>query len=582
MFSGSHEQGDPSEMGSEVQCNTQTHCTDWLPMERVQESDLHMKMEALVQDLSTALEESSRASSVRRRWGLRRRARSTGSLPAATNHKTQSDDSTSSVDPAFSRDRGMSSLHQSDSDDAGPTAGVHRQLTPFSLQARHVPLLHGNIESDSFNENFSPVHPSTRRKRKFKRMAVDVVDAGVDSAGAGHASLPVPLAAGKKKRSVRHVANCENRYGNLVCGKRKRSMRERSVDCSGERRGSRGGQVEGRRGAGHGRQLLRPPQPLTPALTGARAAAVADVPSTSRGVLGLPPMDVDGGLEVAQCDMVSSSSISSSESETGVCTNDEGREGDDEQSDWFGGEHGHGWWEDDEGPPGAVGGADDDDCGEEDPTFKAILCGSFEHLSEEAKESYRAHVRFLRQGINGCREIRGGRRRVRNERPGFSISTSANEKLSRFLQDPAQMELKLHPMKQQERDQLCQLATLYSLKMSTDPTLTCPVLTKTRNTMQAVRVEQVALGRFHPASRHHQHHLSDFKKRRKMPQPMELVGAGASPIPDSNIGNTMLRNMGWEPGKGLGAHSSGITEPVPAAIRPKYQGLGLGHACTSS
>lgn len=551
-------------------------------MERVQDSDLQMKMEALVQDLSTALEESSRTSSVRRRWGLRRRARSTGSLPAATNHKTQSDDSTSSVDPAFSRDRGMSSLHQSDSDDAGPTAGVHRQVTPFNLQARHVPLLHGNIESDSFNENFSPVHPSTRRKRKFKRMAVDVVDAGVDSAGAGRASLPVPLAAGKKKRSVRHVANCENRYGNLVCGKRKRSMRERSVDCSGERHGG-GGRAEGGRGSGsghgHGRQLLRPPQPLTRG----RAAAAADGPSTSQGALGLPLMDVDGGPEVAQCDMVSSSSISSSESEAGVCTNDEGREGDDEQSDWFGGEHGRGWWEDDEGPPGAVGGADDDDDDdEEDPTFKAILCGSFDHLSEEAKESYRAHVRFLRQGVNGCREIRGGRRRVRNERPGFSISTSANEKLSRFLQDPAQMELKLHPMKQQERDQLCQLATLYSLKMSTDPTLTCPVLTKTRNTMQAVRVEQVALGRLHPSSRHHQHHFSDFKKRRKMPQPMELVGAGASPIPDSNIGNTMLRNMGWEPGKGLGAHSSGITEPVPAAIRPRYQGLGLGHACTSS
>lgn len=54
-------------------------------------------------------------------------------------------------------------LVQSDSDDIGPTAGVHRHLAPFSLQAKKVAHLHGNIESDSFNENFSPVHPNTRR-----------------------------------------------------------------------------------------------------------------------------------------------------------------------------------------------------------------------------------------------------------------------------------------------------------------------------------------------------------------------------------------------------------------------------------
>lgn len=52
-------------------------------MERVFQAvpvDLRMKMEALVQDLSNALEESSSRLSSRRRWGLRRRARSTGNL----------------------------------------------------------------------------------------------------------------------------------------------------------------------------------------------------------------------------------------------------------------------------------------------------------------------------------------------------------------------------------------------------------------------------------------------------------------------------------------------------------------------
>ncbi|XP_067011471.2 G patch domain-containing protein 2 isoform X3 [Anabrus simplex] len=464
-------------------------------MERVFKAvpaDLRIKMEALVQDLTNALEESSRAATVRRRWGLRRRAHSTGNLTLAC-HKTQSDDSSSSMgEPILSRDKGLSSLHQSDSDDIGSTAGVHRHLAPFSLKARQVAHLHGNFESDSFNENFSPVHPNTRRKRKFKRMAVDPVEP--DNPSTSQSAVPIPLASSKKKRIIRH-SNCEN------------------------------------------------------------------------------------------SEMMSSSSLSSSESDTGIYTNDEGREGDDEQSDWFG-EPGKSWWEDDSQDRSrtpirlADEDTDREDC---DPAFQAILAASFEHLSEEAKQTYKARVQWLREGLSG-REIRAGRRRIRNEHPGFSIVTSANEKLSRFLQDPGQSELRLHPMKKQEREQLCQLANLYSLNMTNDPTsrgLTCPVLTKTRyitsrNTMRAVRVEQLALGRFHA-----RHHLSDFKRRRKTPpiggpppQPMELVGASAGPIPETNVGNQMLRNMGWEPGTGLGLQKQGIQEPVTAAQRPKLQGLG--------
>lgn len=66
--------------------------------------------------------------------------------------------------------------------------------------------------------------------------------------------------------------------------------------------------------------------------------------------------------------------------------------------------------------------------------------------------------------------------------PSFSILTSANEKLSRFLQDPAQSELRLHPMQKSERDQLGRLASLYSLQMLSEGArgLKCPVLKKTR------------------------------------------------------------------------------------------------------
>lgn len=220
----------------------------------------------------------------------------------------------------------------------------------------------------------------------------------------------------------------------------------------------------------------------------------------------------------------SSSSLSSSESDTGVFTNDEGREGDDEQSDWF-------------GEAGAVGGGgakswwDDSDRDEDmEPTFQAILTGSLDHISDRAKQTYR----MLAEGIGRRgREIRGGRRRVRAERPGFSIFTSANEKLSRFLQDPAQSELRLHPMQKKEREQLCHLADLYSLNMrlteSSKKGLTCPVLTKTSNTVQA---EKISLAKVNT--------LGEFKRRRKTPPSGHFSSPPEVCSTDNNINQQYL------------------------------------------
>lgn len=59
----------------------------------------------------------------------------------------------------LSRDKGLSSLQHSDSDEVSPNAD---QIATFSLRNRKVHQI-GNFESDSFNENFSPVHPNTRR-----------------------------------------------------------------------------------------------------------------------------------------------------------------------------------------------------------------------------------------------------------------------------------------------------------------------------------------------------------------------------------------------------------------------------------
>lgn len=152
--------------------------------------------------------------------------------------------------------------------------------------------------------------------------------------------------------------------------------------------------------------------------------------------------------------------------------------GDDEQSDWFGESS---WWDDND--------STNDDKVTTDLALQAILHGSFEHLTDEAKKNYRQRMQY--SNLNG-REIRAGRRHVDNK-PGYSIITSANEKVSRFLQDPTQSELKLHPMRQPEREKLRRLANLYSLNLKGD--LSCPILYKTRHTTQAVCVDQVSFNR---------------------------------------------------------------------------------------
>ncbi|XP_011338735.1 G patch domain-containing protein 2 isoform X3 [Ooceraea biroi] len=421
-----------------------------LQMERVLKAvpaDLRVKMEALVHDLTLALEESSNSVNLRRRWGIRRRARSTGNIPALSMNR-HSDDSSSSICDIRIPKTANVSKYQSDSDDTNQT----KRFAHFS-NLNNV----SNIESDSVNENFVP-RANPRRKRKFKRMAID----SDSNASTSQAVAIMSTTFGGKKRIFRN--DCKNRYSAIWCGKRKRSCRERSIDCE-----------------------MRVPKPTRNAKPKNR--------------------DKMQGEETVDCSRISSSSISSSDSEAGLITNDEDREvsdsraGDDEQSDWIGESS---WREDGE--------STSEDKVASDSTFQVILHGGFEHAVAETKRNYRQRIQHIREGLSG-REIRAGRRHVDNK-PGYSIITSANEKVSRFLQDPTQSELRLHPMRQPEREKLRRLANLYSLSLKGD--LGCPILYKTRHTTQAVCVDQVSLNRF-----------SDYKRLRKTPP--------NSPNPDSTM-----------------------------------------------
>lgn len=104
----------------------------------------------------------------------------------------------------------------SDSDD--------RHSYAFAFKIRQTPMC-GNFESDSLNENFSPSKPNIRRKRKFKRMAVEYETTPSTPHTTSHPLFPNTTT---KKRVFKH--NQENYRANLFFGKRKRPHRERYAD----------------------------------------------------------------------------------------------------------------------------------------------------------------------------------------------------------------------------------------------------------------------------------------------------------------------------------------------------------------
>lgn len=110
----------------------------------------------------------------------------------------QSDDSSSSICDIHISKNNTASKYQSDSDDTNQT----KRFARFSNSNNA-----SNIESDSVNENFVPrINP--RRKRKFKRMAIDS-----DSNPSTSQTVALSATLANKKRILR--SDCKNRYGTI-------------------------------------------------------------------------------------------------------------------------------------------------------------------------------------------------------------------------------------------------------------------------------------------------------------------------------------------------------------------------------
>ena len=139
---------------------------------RVFQNSKFVSMDELVQDLANALEESAQPSSSRGHMASsRRQLKKKKGRRRRTDTGNVSEASESSVDETL-RDYFESITQMSDSDDLALSHQVARLSLP--TDANLVP----SVESDSVNENFSPIRPQRRRK-KYKTMAVDI-ESGVN------------------------------------------------------------------------------------------------------------------------------------------------------------------------------------------------------------------------------------------------------------------------------------------------------------------------------------------------------------------------------------------------------------------
>lgn len=75
------------------------------------------------------------------------------------------------------------------------SANSQRRLVPYPLQKRNPHTHHQppNFESDSVNENFSPLRTGARRKRKMKRMDCEPGEAGAPTPMVPPVRLPAIL-----------------------------------------------------------------------------------------------------------------------------------------------------------------------------------------------------------------------------------------------------------------------------------------------------------------------------------------------------------------------------------------------------
>ncbi|XP_041123094.1 G patch domain-containing protein 2-like [Polyodon spathula] len=376
-------------------------------------------MDELVHDLASALEQTSEQNKleelweemvlsplqqrrqIRRRRGRKRRCDSSHSLDHA---RCFSEASESSLDEAAKdcRENAAAAANFSDSDDM-IVAKRRPSFSSSSLKNKQ----HSWPESDSFTEN-TPGRP-LRRRRKVKRMTSDVT---------------VSL---QQKLKVSELDT--ERSGNHKSAKKQRLSK------------------------------LKKSVPWTTAHESLSNRSFINEEGWKEKMM----FEAEEQKEASDENMSECETSSVCSSDPGLFTNDEGRQGDDEQSDWFfEGECGSGIgvprflpnWETDSQP----------ELGHLDSGLEKLSSPTFLQPSRPPQRGY--HARLNRLPGVAARCIRKGRRRLPGRDSG--VATLSAERINHFSQDPYQKDFWLPLIGKRDWHQFNPLSSLYPVDVVTD------------------------------------------------------------------------------------------------------------------
>ncbi|KAI1895500.1 hypothetical protein AGOR_G00106900 [Albula goreensis] len=431
-------------------------------------------MDELVHDLASALEQTSEQNKleelweemvlsplqqrrqIRRRRGRKRRCDS--SLHPLEHARCLSEASESSLDEAAKdcRENAAAAANFSDSDDmmVAKRQPSFTTGTAASLKTKQ----HSWPESDSFTEN-TPGRP-LRRRRKVKRMTSDVT-----------VSLQQKL----------KVSELDSERGSKSAKKQRLSKLKKGAGPW----------------AGAGREA-----------GGGRAGLRSEECWKDKIMFEAKEQREASDENMSECE---TSSVCSSD--PGLFTNDEGRQGDDEQSDWFFvGECGPGM-----GVPSLLTGWDTDT----QPELEVLESGldklSSPTFLQPARPSQRGyHARLNRLPGVAARCIRKGRRRLPGKDSGMAAMSV--ERMKHFSQDPYQKDFWLPSIGKRDWHQFNPLSPLYPMDMVCDNSHRRCSSSICKNRQTSVHLGLLCTG--------------DIKRRRKTTAvPSTAAGTAAAYIP---------------------------------------------------
>ena len=241
--------------------------------------------------------------------------------------------------------------------------------------------------------------------------------------------------------------------------------------------------------------------------------------------------------------------------------------------------------------------ADDDD----DARFQQIINGSFPLVNLKGQKTLTWSISPTNDselfkdpklcGIQGHR----GNTKFRKKPESCTITTPQDlwQRIDEFIQHETEVELHLPMLSRALCRTASKLAQIYCLEYIIQQKrrlpVAAPLLRKTSLTCLASKTEVESVLKCHQRelqaspilwTKRAQRHPHILPVRVPVSalcyktESMTVVGGDAPPIQECNVGNQILRNMGWKPGNGLGAKENGICDPIRTNRRPKYLGLG--------